>query len=304
MNTKVRLVLVAAFLLAPVPALADLDIVATTADLGALAEEIGGEHVEVQVLSDSRQDPHYVDPRPNFIIALNRADMLVVNGLDLEVGWLPPIQTQARNPAINVGGEGYFDASSHVALLGVPNGTVDRSSGDVHAGGNPHYTVSPQATAPVVAAMAERMAALDPGNAGHYQARGEEVSAALLSIAEAQRERFTGLSEGQRRYVAYHASLTYLADWLGLEEVTTVEPLPGVTPSPRRVAEVVQTMRRSSVGVILQEEFYPQNTSGTIAELTGAELVAIAGGARMEERQSYTGRVSALADNLFSAMTR
>ncbi|MCA9563016.1 MAG: zinc ABC transporter substrate-binding protein [Myxococcales bacterium] len=281
---------------------AQLNVVATVPDLAAIANAVGGDLVEVQTLASARQDPHFVDARPSYIVALNGADALLINGLELEVGWLPSLQSSARNSAINVGGRGYFDASSYVQLMGVP-ATLDRSRGDVHPGGNPHFLASPVAAAAVATALGEHFAALDPTNAEAFRQSAEAFSTELTAFATEQRARFDALPANHRRFVAYHDSLSYLADWLGLEQIATVEPLPGVSPSPGHIAEVLTAMRSGDVKVIIQEEYYPTNSSQTLAELASGQVVVVKGGTRFDESQTYLDRVQELADSLYTALS-
>src|SRR5688572_16539722 len=158
-------------------------VVATTPDLAALVRAVGGDLVEVTSLSSASQDPHYVDPRPSLLIPLSKADLLVVNGLQLEAGWLPPLVTNARNTRIQPGSDGYLDASQYVQKLEVP-ASADRSQGDIHPGGNPHFTFDPRAAKHVVAAIAERLARIDPDHAGDYRESSAAFTAELDRIAE------------------------------------------------------------------------------------------------------------------------
>ena len=287
-----------ATVVAPAIALADLRVVATLPALGALAEEVGGDAVAVEVLASASQDPHFVDARPNFVVALNRADLVVANGMDLEIGWLFALLAQARNPDVLEGRDGYFDASTAITPLGVPGAGADRSQGDVHAAGNPHYLYDARRAALVARALGERMAALDPGNAAGYRARGEAVAAAIDAWAGQAGDRFGSL--GATDIVTYHASMLYLEDWLGLDLVATVEPRPGVPPSPSHTASVVQAMRSQGVGLVLQETYYPTNTSTTLGQLTGATLVTVTGGPA--DGQTWLDWSESLLDEVYDAL--
>lgn len=286
--------------LAPLTARADLDIVATLPDLAAIAREIGGPAVDVTALAPPTQDPHYVDPRPNLILPLNRADLLVINGLELEVGWLPPLQVAARNGRIQTGGEGFFDASTAVTRLGVPQGKVDRAMGDIHPGGNPHFLFDPRAARQIVAALARRMSRLDPAKADTYRANAAAFDQRLAAFAEAQQKRFAALPAERRRVVAYHASLIYLFDWLDLTEAETVEPRPGIAPTPAHVARVLSRMKKDGIRVVVQEAYYPKKTSETLARLAGGSVVVLPGGAA--DGQGYMDRLTAVADTLYAAL--
>lgn len=294
------LFLIVATLLAPA-AHARLRVVATLPSLASLARDVGGTDVEVDVLAAPTEDPHYVDPKPSLILKLNQADMLVLNGLELEGGWLPKLQVQARNPRVAPGGPGVFDASTVVSLLEVPT-SLDRAQGDIHRGGNPHFLFDPRAAEKVALALAERMAALDPSLADAVRGRAKIVVEQLEQIAQKARARADALSPERRRVVAYHRSLPYLVAWLGLEQVATVEPKPGIPPDPGHVAAVLQTMKRTQAKCLLQEEFYPQNTAKTLAQLTGAKLVVLPGNARFSQGESYAKHIQAVAEEVLRAL--
>lgn len=292
-----RLALLLLCLLAP--AHAKVKIVATLPDLGAVAAAIGGDLVEVEALASPNEDPHYVDPRPSFILALNRADMVVLNGMQLEAGWLDPLLVQARNGKVQIGAPGYVDASTVVKALEVPV-TVDRAQGDVHPGGNPHFLFDPRAVQPVAALIGQRLAAIDPPNAATYQANAAALVTGLKALAAEQTARFAKLPAERRQIVAYHRSLAYLVDWLGLTQVQTVEPKPGIPPNPAHTAAVLQAMKARQARVILQETYYPARISQTLARLVQGRVVQLAGGAAAG--QTYLERARALADAIHAAL--
>lgn len=280
---------------------ARLAIVVTLPDLGALAREVAGADATVTVLVEPNQDPHYVDPRPSFLVALSRADVLLYNGLDLEVGWLPPLIVNARNSRIQNGAVGHVDASTFVTdKLQVPTGKVDRAMGDIHPGGNPHFTASPMALAEIARGLGGRLALLDGKNAVAYAQRAEALAQALAKIAEAARVRFASLAPERRQVVVYHDSLPYLSHWLGLEQVATIEEKPGIKPSPGQVAAVLETMRQRAVRVILQERWHPDAASKNLATLAGAKLVVLQGGA--EPGQTLNARLEALSQAVYDAL--
>lgn len=290
--------------LVPATAAADLSVVATLPDLAALARAIGGDDVEVTALAPPNQDPHYVDPRPNLILPLNRADLLVVNGLELEVGWLPPLQVAARNGDIQTGGPGYFDASTAVRRLDVPTGKIDRAMGDVHPGGNPHFLYDPRQARRVAAALATHMARLDPGNAAAYTRRAAAFDARLAALADREAARFAALPAAKRRVVTYHASLTYLFDWLDVEAVQTVEPRPGIPPTPAHTAQVLSTMKTRDVRRVVQESFYPRKTSETLARLVDGAVVVLPGSARFDEGEGYVAHIDDITERLYDALAK
>ncbi len=281
-----------------VTAEAKVRLVASLPDLGALAREVGGEDVEVTVLARSTQDPHFVDARPNLVLALSRADLLVFNGLDLEAGWLPVLLTNARNPKVQPGRPGHLDASTLVSLLEVPQGRVDRSMGDIHGGGNPHYTLDPRNGLKVAKGIAERLAQVDPERADVYRKRAADYEAALSRrIAEwtAALQPFAG-----RPVVTYHRSFVYFTDFAGLKEAAWVEPKPGLQPNAGHVAHVLGVMKRLGVKLILQEDWYQAATSEQLAKLTKATLLRVPGQTR--EGQAYADHLGALVERTVKAL--
>ncbi len=255
---------------------ARLNVVATLPAHASIAKAVGGEHVTVKALASHNQDAHYVDPRPSFLVPLSRADLLIVNGLELEVGWLPALLTNARNARIQVGAAGDFDASKHVKRRGAVAGKLSRAQGDVHPGGNPHYMTDPRAAAHVALALGNRLGELRPDLAAHFAASAQRVAASLGDHAVATRKRLAKLPDHQRRVVAYHDSTVYLCDWLGLDEVGFVESKPGIAPSPGQAAAVLVLIRKTGVRVLLQEAYYPTGVSKRLAKLAPAKPLATA----------------------------
>ncbi len=269
----------------PRSAAADLKIVTTTSDLAAVAKEVGGDLVDVTPMALHTQDPHFVDARPHLALALSRADLLIAVGLGLEVGWLPTLQTGARNGDIQTGGRGFLDVSRHVDLLDVPRGRVDRSEGDIHPGGNPHFMLDPRRVERIARVIGRKMAELDPSHAAEY-GQGAERFVQRLAAARRGWERRLASLRGTD-VIAYHKSFPYLADWLGFEVVSHVEPRPGIPPNPRHVARVLVAARQHHVKIVLQESFYPESTSELVAERAGARLVRVPGGPDFRAGESY-----------------
>lgn len=267
------------------PAQADLKVVATTPDLAAIVREVGGEHVSVSALALPTQDPHFVDARPHLALDLARADLLVLVGLELEIGWLPTLITGARNPDIQRAGRGYLDCSQFVELLEVPTQRIDRSMGDVHPGGNPHYMFDPRRALVVARGITRRLASLDPDQATYYQGRLAAFSR-RLTAARSRWERELASLRGQK-VVGYHRSFPYLADWLGFSVVVYLEPRPGIPPNPRHVARVLGLARQEQVRLLLQETYFPTSTSELVAERSGARLVRLPGGPDFRGGESY-----------------
>lgn len=288
--------------LAPAAAEAKLQVVATLPDLAAVAREVGGPDADVTALALPTQDPHFVDARPSLVLNVHRADLLVQTGLQLEGGWLPTLITGSRNARIQPGARGSFDASTVVPLKQVPQGQIDRSMGDIHPGGNPHYMIDPRNAARVADALADRMAQLDPAHANGYQARGRAFQAACQSLAATQARRFAVLPANRRQVVVYHQSLIYLLDWLSLSQVATLEPKPGIPPAPDHVAQVLATMRQRGVEAIVQEEFHPSNVGRLLADKGHARLVLLPGGPNVRAGETYLHYVQRVCDDVYAGL--
>jgi zinc/manganese transport system substrate-binding protein len=281
--------LFAGALLAALPstARAELRVVATVSDLAALAREVGGKHVSVKTMSLDTQDPHFVDAKPSLALALNKADLLISVGLDLEIGWLPTLQTGARNRKILTGGEGFLDCSTFITPKDVAATQVDRSQGDIHPSGNPHYFHDPRAAEKVAAGIADRLATLDPDHAGDYAANAKDFAARLAKARETWESRMK--THAGAKVISYHKSFAYLLEWLGIEEAAYLEPKPGVKPSPGHVAKVIALGRRQKIPAVLLESYYPEATAKLAATKMGAKLVKLPGGTKAG--QSYIERI-------------
>ncbi|MBJ6764227.1 zinc ABC transporter substrate-binding protein [Myxococcaceae bacterium JPH2] len=267
------------------PALAELKVVATLPDLAALAKAVGGDKVEVQSLALPTQDPHFVDAKPNLALALNRADLLIADGLDLEIGWLPTLQIGARNKKIQTGNPGHLDASQFVRVLEAPTVKVDRSQGDVHPGGNPHFTYDPRAALAVAKGIEARMEQLDAANAATYKANLEKFSRELEAARTGWEKRLAGLRGAP--VIAYHKTTAYLQDWLGFDTIEFLEPKPGIPPNPSHVAQVLTVGKTKKARLVLREEYYPDGTARLVASKIPAPLVVIPGGTDFRGGQTY-----------------
>lgn len=252
------------------PASAKLKVVTTVQTFASVAKEIGGDKIEVASLSKGSQDPHFVDAKPSLAALLSKADVLIYAGLDLEGGWLPTLITSARNPAIAFGGAGHFDASRFVKVVDVM-ANADRSLGDIHPAGNPHYFTSPKEMLKVAKAMAEKFSELDPSNAASYE-KGYTAFESKISKKVKDWEKRMEPYKGTK-IVTFHRSWTYLTDWLGLDTVGYVEPKPGITPDPSYLASLVATMRAEGVKLVLCESYYNPKVSSLVAEKAGAVLL-------------------------------
>jgi zinc/manganese transport system substrate-binding protein len=251
-----KLIFTLFLVLAPFAASAKLNVVATIPVFAALAREVGGDRVEVTSLARGNQDPHFLDAKPQFVVALNHADVLIHGGLDLEIGWLPPILVQARNPKINFNSPGNVDASLGVDVLEIPQGKVDRSMGDVHPRGNPHTWLDPRNAKVMAVNIYKHLADVDPAGRDHYESRAKAFVDDLgrrIAEWENRAKPLKGM-----KVVTYHKSFSYLANWLGFEVAEYIEPKPGIPPSSRHVDALLDKIPGLGVKEILVESFYPK----------------------------------------------
>ena len=283
------------------PAWAQLNVVTTVPDLAALTKAVGGKHVEVQALALGSQDPHFVDAKPSLALALNRADLLVALGLDMEIGWLPTLQLGARNPKIQVGGTGYLNASQFPRVLEIPPGKVDRSMGDVHPGGNPHYLYDPRQAVPVARGIAERLTQLDPKNAADYRANLAKFTEELEKARADWEKRLAPLKGAP--VIAYHKTTAYLADWLGFDTIGFLEPKPGIPPNPAHVAGVLALGRQRKARMVLVESYYPETTAKLVASKIPAPVVILHGGTDFRSGETYVQHVNETVGRLEKALT-
>ena len=262
-------------LAAPRPAQAadTIKVVSSISLLGSLAQEVGGDRVDVQPLSKGYQDPHFVEPKPSLMLQLNRADLLLHVGLELEIGWLPPLLLGARNPKIQNGEPGNLDCSATIPLLDIPTTKVDRAMGDIHPGGNPHYWLPPKNARLIARAIAARLSQLDPDGKDAYAQR----LAAFEARVSAKEQEWAPLIAKIRgkKIATYHKSWTYVADWLGLTEVGYVEPKPGIPPDPSHLVQLIGVMKREGASLLLMESFYNKTTAQLVADKSGARLAVL-----------------------------
>jgi ABC-type Zn uptake system ZnuABC Zn-binding protein ZnuA len=251
-------------------AAAQIRVVATTPDLASVAREIGGDKVSVVALAKPTEDPHYVDAKPSHIVTLNRADALIEGGAELELGWLPPLLENSRNSKISAGAPGRIVASDGVKMLEIPT-SFDRSKGDVHSLGNPHFMIDPVTVRIVARNIASHFAQIDPKNAATYNGNLSRFNKKLdAKYAEWQKELapYRGA-----RIVTYHKDFVYFADRFGLNIVDELEPKPGIAPSPAHLAQVIGKMKAGNAKVILVQPFQNRKTAETVARQTGATVL-------------------------------
>jgi zinc/manganese transport system substrate-binding protein len=286
----------------PCAAHAELEIVATVPDLAALAKAIGGDAAEVAAIALPTQDPHFVETKPHLALELSKADLVLVHGLDLEMGWLPALISGSKNRAIQPGSSGYLDCSTLASKLEVRTEKIDRSRGDVHPEGNPHYLYDPREAAKVARGIAERMTLLDGARGPIYRKNLERFLAELEAKRRVWEEALSPIA--RTKALAYHRSFPYLASWLGFELVGHLEPRPGVPPSPSHVASMTTLAKTQGVKLILQESYYPDTTSRVVAQKSGAELVVIHGGTDFIGGESYVEHVSEIVKAIEAAWKR
>ncbi|HEV2017256.1 MAG TPA: metal ABC transporter substrate-binding protein [Gemmatimonadaceae bacterium] len=251
---------------------AQIRVVATTPDLASVAREIGGDKVSVVALAKPTEDPHYVDAKPSHIVTLNRADALIEGGAELELGWLPPLLENSRNSKISAGAPGRIVASEGIKLLEIPT-SFDRSKGDVHSLGNPHFMIDPVNVKIIARNIANHFAQIDPKNAATYNGNLGRFNTKLdIKFADWQKQLapYRGA-----RIVTYHKDFIYLADRFGLNIVGELEPKPGIAPSPAHLAQVIGKMKATNAKVILVQPFQNRRTAETVARQTGAAVLDV-----------------------------
>jgi zinc/manganese transport system substrate-binding protein len=291
-----------------------LNVVATLTDFGKIAEAVGGDKVRVTTIASGVQDPHFVDPKPSYVLKLRDADLLLVNGLELEIGWVPPLLEGARNGRIKPGSPGYVDCSKNIPVIEVPAGQVTRAEGDVHPFGNPHYTTDPLNDKIVAETIADAFAQFRPGYAEYFAARkrsfqagidqsmfGPELVAlvggkkldrlarsgeldAFLQNESSGGSKLTAKLAGWlgkmaplkgAKVVFFHKSYGYFNQRFGLNVVDYVELKPGIQPGPSHLADVVGTIAREKVKVVATHPFYDEKIAKLVAEKGGAQLIAL-----------------------------
>lgn len=265
-------ILIAALLAVAPLARAELNVFACEPEWGALARELGGERVKVYAATTGLQDIHQIQARPSLIAKARSADLMICTGAELEVGWLPLVVRQSANPKLQAGRPGYFEASSAVTMLEVPT-SVDRAHGDIHPYGNPHLQTDPRNIARVAAALAQRMAQLDPAHAAGYLAALQAFDARWTAALQRWQARAAPLRGA--RVVAHHKSWPYLADWLGLEVVGFLEPKPGIPPSSAHLAGLLDALRGQPVRAIIRSAYEDPRPSQWLSERIHAPAVLV-----------------------------
>jgi zinc/manganese transport system substrate-binding protein len=259
---------------APAVAADKLYVVTATTDLAALAQEVGGDRVEVESIARGYQDPHFVEAKPSFLLKLRKANLLIVVGLQLEIGWLPPLIAQSGNPRIQgPGAAGYLDASQFAEILEIPTGEVTRAMGDVHPLGNPHYWLDPENGRRIARGIQMKLAEMRPADAAYFQQRYDAFAQRLTEAEQrwdAEMKPYRG-----RRVVTYHRSWPNFAKRFGLEVVGYIEPRPGIPPSPGHTVELIGQIKREGIKEILVEPYFDLKTPNAVARDTGAKVLVL-----------------------------
>ncbi len=252
------------------PLFAKVEVAASYPYIAALVKQVGGANVEVITLAKGNWDPHFVVPRPSLIRRLARADLLILNGAQLEIGWLPPLIRRAHNPKVQPGAKGFLDLSRAVTLIDRPV-SVSRAGGDVHPGGNPHYATDPFVMPVLAETVAARLESIDPGHASEYQKNAAAFRKRWEQHLQRWRKEMAPLKGTE--VVQYHELFNYFLKRFGLVSVGNIEPLPGISPSSRHTMELIRLMRTKRVGIILQDVYHSPKTARFISEKTGARVV-------------------------------
>jgi zinc/manganese transport system substrate-binding protein len=270
---KTRFLPVVLILASALPAQAAVNVVASTEDLASLTREVGGDRVKVDGIARGYQDPHFVEAKPSFILKLHAAQLLVVVGRELEIGWLPPLITQSRNAKIQPGSDGYLDASLTAKILEIPSGQITRAMGDVHPLGNPHYWLDPENGRRIAAAIRDKLSRLAPGDAAYFASRYADFDKRLAEAEkrwQAEMAPYKGV-----KVVTYHRSWPNFTERFGLDVVGYVEPKPGIPPSPSHTIDLIQAMKRLGVKILLVEPYFDLKTPNSIGRETGAKVLVL-----------------------------
>ena len=304
MQALIRLVLVTATLMAAaLPAAAAVRVVATTEDLASLAREIGGDRVTVVGLAKGYQDPHFVDPKPSFILEVSRADLLIVVGRELEIGWLSPLINSSRNAKIQPGANGYLDASANVRILEIPTGQITRAMGDVHPSGNPHYWLDPGNGRRIAQTIKDKLSQLAPGDKAYFDQRYADFDK-RLAAAESRWDAAMAPYKGAK-IVTYHRSWPNFMERFGLNVIGYVEPKPGIPPTTSHTVELIEEMKKQGTKVIVVEPYFDLKTPKAITQQVGGEVLVLApsvGGSK--EAADYIGLFDYDVNMMIAALKR
>ena len=268
-----RLFFALAMLFAAHPAAAAVKVVTTTQDLAAIVEAVGGSDVSVSYISRGDLDPHFVDAKPSFMVKLASADLVVCVGLELEIGWLPSLLTGSRNPTVQPGAAGYLDASAAISPIEKPTGAIDRSRGDIHPLGNPHYWLDPENGRKVARLVAQKLTSLDAAHAGDYSTNLATFESTLTQKEATWSSKMAALKGAN--VVGYHSTFDYLSATYGMNVVGFVEPKPGIPPTPAHTLEIAQQAKDAHAKLVLVEPYHNPSGAQPIADASGARIVVV-----------------------------
>ncbi len=254
-------------------AFAEVNVVATLPWIGSIAKEIGQDKINVAVLVKSGQDPHHVEAKPSMIVAAKNADIIMYNGLDLEVGYLRLIITSSRNPKIQPGQKGNLDCSGDANVIEKAHTDLDRSMGDVHPSGNPHYHLSPDNVLKAAKTISERLSSLDGGNSDFYRSRLDIFEKGLREKMKEWDERMAPLKG--KKVILYHRDMNYLMERYGIGVVGYIEPKPGIPPTPKHLQSLIETGKREGVSAVLVNSYFERRSPSFVAEKTGGKMLAL-----------------------------
>ena len=274
MKSKIAMFTVALALVgASARAQSKLNVMTTTEDLASIAREVGGDRITVESMAKGYQDPHFVEAKPSFILKLQKADLLVLVGRELEIGWLPPLIQQSRNAKIQAGADGYLDASLQAQILEIPSGEITRAMGDVHPLGNPHYWMDPENGTRVGKAIADKLTQFRPNDRAYFTMRLTDFTSRL---DEAEKRWLAMMAPYKgTKMVTYHRSFPNFAERFGLNIVGYVEPRPGIPPTPQHTLDLMNEMKRQNVKLVLVEPYFDLKTPQAIGRETGAQVLVM-----------------------------
>lgn len=275
MKMRFRFIVLIACLLSglTLQAQSKLNVIATTEDLAAIAREVGGDHITVDSIAKGFQDPHFVEAKPSFILKLQKADVLVLVGRDLEIGWLPPLIQQSRNSKVQVGAAGYLDASLKAQILEVPQGNITRAEGDVHPLGNPHYWMDPENGKIVAREISDKLSELRPNDRSYFE---QHLNDFITRLNDAEKKWIATMAPYKgTKVVTYHRSFPNFAERFGIEIVGYVEPKPGIPPTPQHTLDLMNQMKKDNVKLVLVEPYFDLKTPNAIGRGTGAEVLVM-----------------------------
>jgi zinc/manganese transport system substrate-binding protein len=273
MTKKLLFALLLAALAAPAFAQGTLTVMTTTEDLASIAREIGGDHITVDSIAKGYQDPHFVEAKPSFILKLQKADVLIAVGRELEIGWLPPLIQQSRNAKIQVGAPGYLDASLQATILEIPSGNITRAMGDVHPLGNPHYWMDPENGKRIAKEIADKFSELRAGDRAFYT---QQLASFTTRIDAAEKRWLAQMAPYKgTKMVTYHRSFPNFAERFGLDIIGYVEPRPGIPPTPQHTLDLINEMKRQNVKLVLVEPYFDMKTPLAIGRETGAQVLVM-----------------------------